>query len=201
MEKSRQESIARSEQLSSNDWKDTVSKIRHHSTEDNKIHSEITQVTVDEETARINMTPEGFDKTVECRLDASVDPEERSPFERFIDNLGYNISEDDLFEKLQGQECLTTISRSSGSINVSIDDSLISKSEDNERNKRVTGLLVGYFLGALPLVNLIIIYSANMEIINKRADRDITESPYFLTGFATSMTAYAFLLPYAVATL
>lgn len=201
MKKSKQESIARSDQLSSDDWKETVSKIRHHSTDNNKIHSEITEVSVDKETAKVEMSPEGFDKTVECHLDASVDPEERSPFEIFIDNLGYNISEDNLFSKLQGQECLTTISRHNGSINVSIDDSLISKNEDDGDGRKLTGLLIGYFIGALPFVNLIIIYSANMEIINKRAERDMTESPYFLTGFATSMTVYALLLPYAIATM
>lgn len=191
--------IAKSEELSDEKWQEVISNIRHHSKEDNTIESTITDLKVNQEVAVLELRPDGFNNTFRCELDASIQPTQKSMFEEFVENLGYKISEPDLFDNIIGEQCRSKIYRRDNEIQIEIDTEYIEdrRQDDNSKRNKVIGLLLGYLIGAIPLLNIMIVQSANFEIVNNQKPKtELLENTQFLVGVMTSITIiYAMILP------
>lgn len=203
----KQKRTSNSINISESDWQESVSFIRHH-TENGETKGKIKDVQIEGRKASLQIQPTGINRTISCELDASIQADNKSEFEEFIEKQGYEPTEENLLTKLEGSTCQLNVYTNDNNNGGSTGNSIrfkLPQSETEDEVKRtdiikdnVASLGFGYLLGALPIVNLLILYIIHTEALeyeDKESDYD-RKSFYFVTGIATSILfVYGLIIP------
>lgn len=184
--------------ISGEDWQDSVSFIRHH-TDNGKTEAVIRNIEIEGSTATITLQPNGIEKTVTCEIDSSIKTDQKSSFEKFVEEQGFKPTEDNLLENMEGTQCNLNVYTNNNTIKFRISQT------DEERPDRkdvirdnMASLGFGYLLGALPVINFLILYIMHTEATTFE-DKEFEynrKNFYFITGIATSILfVYGTMLP------
>lgn len=205
--------------ISESDWQESVSFIRHH-TENGETKGKIKDADIDGRNATIRIQPTGLDRIISCELDASIHAEEKSEFEEFVHEQGYEPTESDLLTKLEGSTCQLNVytnngdnsgnnsgnnnSRNRGSDTGNVIRFKLPQSETEEVKRtdlikdNIASLGFGYLLGVVPAVNFLILYIIHSEALGYE-DEEFNygrKNFYFVTGMATSILfIYGLIIP------
>lgn len=168
-------------QLNEDQWSKLCEQFRHK--DQNYYKATIKEWWIENEVAHIAFNLPYFDDIFCTQMSAEIHPENKSEFERFIENQGHSFSKIDPLP--QGSKIEVQAKRKNNQIEFIPTQSPSTSKNIIDRRPEIGGL----FLGLIPILNYLVLIESIQEIKRKPSNSEFTEweNVQFLKGTITSI--------------
>lgn len=187
------------------EWQEYAVKIRASETEDGDVPVEITDWTVEGETAEVTYSVTGINKEFTETFNARINSGEKSEFEKFIESLnGYTVMDADLIPEERPQSTARVTY-----VNGDISASLTQPAEDTapvqletqwDEQPSTMEVLACVFIGVGPVVNWLTVLWLTREVhAGNATNLNLSLKSYstvVVTTIVASIAMFALLLPF-----